>query len=80
MGERTPSLQILPDIVDRQKDFDDWLSAYRRTFDETSGRTYEERRAEYLRYFEARRPDLAKQAKILDAALDKFHNGEVRYD
>jgi hypothetical protein len=42
MGSHTPSLQSLPDIVDRQKDFDDWYSAYKRLYDRTSDKTREE--------------------------------------
>jgi hypothetical protein len=80
MGNRTPSLQSLPDIVDRQKVFDDWWTAYKRLCDEISDKTDEKRWADYVLYLEARHPDLARQAKRLHSAMNKLRNGEVRRD
>jgi hypothetical protein len=79
MGGHTPSLQSLPDIVDRQKGFDSWWSAYKRFCYETSDTTHEERSTEYMRYLEAHHPKLARSTKRWLSAINDL-NGEVRND
>jgi len=68
MGDETPSLQSLPDIVDRQKDFDHWWIAYKRLMDKTGPDQEEERFAEYIRQIERRHPSIASWAKKLHSA------------
>jgi hypothetical protein len=73
MVRQTPSLQSLPDIVDRQKRFVGWWSA----FDRLCNMPLSERSA-YLREIEGRYPDLASWHRETLLLLDTLRNGEVR--
>jgi hypothetical protein len=78
MGRQTPSLQSLPDIVDRQKDFYHWRSAYNRLRDSNKDEVEQwadyirevEQWADYIReihpdYIRKFHPDLARWSKKL---------------
>jgi len=77
MGADTPSLQSLPDIVERQKDFEHWWAAHKRSMD-SNNRTADEN---YIEEIQERHPRLAAWAKRIREATDDavrgIANGEV---
>jgi hypothetical protein len=77
MGPDTPSLQSLPDIVDRQKNFEHWWAAYKRSMD-SNNRNADEN---YIEEIQERHPRLAAWAKrIREATNDAVRgiaNGEI---
>jgi hypothetical protein len=76
MGANTPSLQSLPDIVDRQKDFDHWWAAFKRLSE--SGPHNPNAWETYIQEIQDRHPKIAAWARRVGKSVDKATtNGEV---
>jgi hypothetical protein len=74
MGHDTPSLQSLPDIVDRQKNFDHWWTAAQKRAQSNDPKAEEN----YVKEIEGRHPKLAVWAKRLSEITRATVNGEVK--